>query len=688
MGDLQSLQAFINCLDQRSLPRILQVCSGVYFQGSVYEISGSEVCLSTGDLVKIIGLELLSVSCEDVNTGDSFVLPIHYTGNFRLVAEDLPYNTVEELVGLCPVGVDACGSFTFRSTQELIVDNFTLAPDEHLSLLSVEVSEDGERLARCQVLGHNMAYAELLLPLSLKGEFYECEDERGYFLQEIMSSARLSCRRFCNTNTKSSGGLLMFSPVYEISAIMHLRKNIVKFPSTLEVDVQDVTDQFQDLVFITPLSLPEVVSQPKESFPTMAEILEAPEGNQYFSCSWFGGLQKGKSLILHECHQKTMILASTPKGKKGKQYFMISDDYGGRMRRRAREFGSVYELYLASSQSPGLKVSVSRDYEADEDEGMPALGVGENLEVLGMSLMDRLKPGAAEKVESLICKRTHEVDDDDDDDEDDSEEISMPLFMAGHFVEKLSDNKKYRLNDLVSGSLPVDVKVVTRDKDLEKDPLMGLPALKLEETFTETTVLTSLPHNPDWCFELPVRWLQMSVCFTSDDLPWSRPPELHVETVTEMTEKFYYEYHKLIGKTEEPPPRPPKRKKSSCDANKKVQSLPSLGSSVSKQLDKLSLGPKVEKRSVPPPPQDETLHQPPPLLPRKSISLAESSSMPNMYVKSPRMSHKSGTFTDYIQILVVLNKMYTLTFSYLPLIKQRRDFLTRIMTTSLSRTHL
>uniref|UniRef100_A0AAY5K3C8 CABIT domain-containing protein n=1 Tax=Esox lucius TaxID=8010 RepID=A0AAY5K3C8_ESOLU len=41
-----SLQQFIASLDQTCLPRILQVCSGVYFQGSVYELSGSEVCLS------------------------------------------------------------------------------------------------------------------------------------------------------------------------------------------------------------------------------------------------------------------------------------------------------------------------------------------------------------------------------------------------------------------------------------------------------------------------------------------------------------------------------------------------------------------------------------------------------------------------------------------------------------------
>ncbi len=34
MGDLlQSLRDFINCLDQQSLPRVLQVSSGVYFQG-------------------------------------------------------------------------------------------------------------------------------------------------------------------------------------------------------------------------------------------------------------------------------------------------------------------------------------------------------------------------------------------------------------------------------------------------------------------------------------------------------------------------------------------------------------------------------------------------------------------------------------------------------------------------------
>lgn len=102
------LQQFIASLDSACLPKIVQVCSGVYFQGkkivlpklcktflcpytvnvfcflsvsgSIYELSGSEVCFSTGDLIKVIGIELLSVSCEDVDNHQKFELPITHTG--------------------------------------------------------------------------------------------------------------------------------------------------------------------------------------------------------------------------------------------------------------------------------------------------------------------------------------------------------------------------------------------------------------------------------------------------------------------------------------------------------------------------------------------------------------------------------------------------------------------------------
>lgn len=62
-----------------SLPHFLLSVSG-----SIYEISGSEVCFSTGDLIKVIGTELLSVCCEDISSNKKFELPINHTGRFEL----------------------------------------------------------------------------------------------------------------------------------------------------------------------------------------------------------------------------------------------------------------------------------------------------------------------------------------------------------------------------------------------------------------------------------------------------------------------------------------------------------------------------------------------------------------------------------------------------------------------------
>uniref|UniRef100_A0A673UFT8 Thymocyte selection associated family member 2 n=1 Tax=Suricata suricatta TaxID=37032 RepID=A0A673UFT8_SURSU len=66
-----SLQDFVCALDPSSLPRVLRVCSGVYFQGSIYEISGNECCLSTGDLIKVTQICLQKVVCENPRTGQT-----------------------------------------------------------------------------------------------------------------------------------------------------------------------------------------------------------------------------------------------------------------------------------------------------------------------------------------------------------------------------------------------------------------------------------------------------------------------------------------------------------------------------------------------------------------------------------------------------------------------------------------
>lgn len=72
----------MNFLDLFCLPLFALFILHFFFSvsGSVYEISGCEVSFSTGDLIKVIGLELLSICCEDFNINERFELPINHTG--------------------------------------------------------------------------------------------------------------------------------------------------------------------------------------------------------------------------------------------------------------------------------------------------------------------------------------------------------------------------------------------------------------------------------------------------------------------------------------------------------------------------------------------------------------------------------------------------------------------------------
>lgn len=68
----------------------------IYFlTGSVYDVSGYEVSFSTGDLIKVIGTELLSICCEDLSMNETFELPINHTGP----SEDFPQNSKSNV---CP----------------------------------------------------------------------------------------------------------------------------------------------------------------------------------------------------------------------------------------------------------------------------------------------------------------------------------------------------------------------------------------------------------------------------------------------------------------------------------------------------------------------------------------------------------------------------------------------------------
>lgn len=341
---------------------------------------------------------------------------------------------------------------------------------------------------------------------------------------------------------------------------------MLRFPSSLAVDVVDITETCQGVSFVTPLSLPEVHSQSDQSFPVVVEVLEAPEFRSMIKSAWLPQLQQGVRLIFHGRTTSPMTVVSSGKSCKAQRYFLVSERYAGRFRRRPRGFDSAYELYAAAAQTPGLRVSVTRDCEEAEEGGLPGLSVGERLEVVACQKV-QLPCG---RVDAVVCVRLRDADDgdgDDDDEEDDEvgagrreARIYLPLYMQGHFVELLSDNKKYALKAL-GEKLPLDVKAVSRDPGLKEDPLVGFPSLRLAGVTLEPTVRASFLHAPHLCFEIPTRRLCMSVCRTQQPLPWppTQAPKCTAEPVTEVTDRFWHHFQKEALPLLSPPPRPPKR---------------------------------------------------------------------------------------------------------------------------------
>lgn len=48
--------------------------------GSIYEISGNECCLSTGDLIKVTHVRLQKVVCKNLGTGQTMELAPNFQG--------------------------------------------------------------------------------------------------------------------------------------------------------------------------------------------------------------------------------------------------------------------------------------------------------------------------------------------------------------------------------------------------------------------------------------------------------------------------------------------------------------------------------------------------------------------------------------------------------------------------------
>ncbi|NXS42919.1 THMS2 protein, partial [Balaeniceps rex] len=510
-----SFQEYICSLDPATLPRILRICSGVYFQGSVYEISGNECCLSTGDLLKVMAIALQKVICEDTETGQTMELPPTFKGEQG-----------------CPVPAQ---------TQWV--------PSSHGRPLQPPWAQPHCPTGLFQPVPSTGPYP------TLRGPFLEGSRQRGLTLHQALGRwDRRPQPLLCPSIGRCA---LLLHPVYEVHAAMHLRRDLVKIPSTLEVDVEDVTEEAQHVHFTRPLLLSEVLGM-KEGLPAQAEILEGPSGPAVFESTWVPRLRRGQQLQLHGLSHAWRVLASAPGSSR---HFLLSSTYQGRFRQRPRQFTGVQALAAGLQPGRQLRVVVTQDCEGRGDD-VPPLGVGDQLEAWRLQGNG---PGTR-----LLCHR-HSGEE-----EEEGEELLLPLDLGGGFVEAACDSKKYGLVELLEQQpLPCEVRVVAPDPGLERDALGALPALRLEARLDQPFLVVSFCEEPEEGFEIPPQWLDLSLLLSEGPIH-PRPPCTRRSRVEELTEAFYYRLlAQLPGSLAPPPPRPPKRAQAGSGPGERCHSGPS-----------------------------------------------------------------------------------------------------------------
>lgn len=340
-----------------------------------------------------------------------------------------------------------------------------------------------------------------------------------------------------------------------------MRRTIVKIPSTLEVDVEDITASSQNIHFIKPLLLSEALAQ-GGPFPLSTEILEVPEGPPIFLSPWVGSLYKGQKLCIYGLASSPWRVLASSKGRKVPRHFMVSAAYQGKLRLRPREFPTAYDLLGAFQPGQPLRVVVTKDCEgeAEEHPEFYSLAVGDRLEVLGSG---QVYGAQGQDLSVLVCQRLSDQLGEENEDEygevEDQERILLPLYTPGGFVEDMNDSRRYSLADLTAQcSLPCEVKVVAKDSSNPADPLVSFPGLRLEEKITEPFLVVGLDSTPGMYFEIPPRWLDLTVVEAERQSDQLAEP-LPVATVEELSDAFYYNLRKLpASENQAPPPRPPK----------------------------------------------------------------------------------------------------------------------------------
>uniref|UniRef100_A0A8B9Z8S8 Thymocyte selection associated n=1 Tax=Anas platyrhynchos TaxID=8839 RepID=A0A8B9Z8S8_ANAPL len=543
-----TLEKFIHSLDPRALPRVLQIQSGIYFQGSIYEMFGNECCLSTGEVIKVTGFKinkLIASICEnneDSQFSAKVELPLNFPGLYKVVADKTPYISIEEITRKVAIGSTRFGHPCFYSSEDIKLANLTIKQGEQINFNSVE-EVNGTMAVNCGVVRNNQSHS-FTLPLSQEGTFYECEDDQIYTLKEIAEWKIPRCRnrivKLSNTlhSWDSSNplpdnfdGCLILTPVYEVQAVMKFRKDIVHILSDLDVEVKDITDCYD-------------IKQLME-FPMVAEVMEGPLGRQ----KPYNLLHIGKEIVIYKKYQATRVLASEIRSDSPKRHFLIPMTYKGKFKRRPREFPTAYDLEIARSEREQLHVVATKAFDSPHAE-LFSVSVGDQFLVQQRQTSEVLYEGRKKVIDVLACEQILS---------DTYKEVLLPMYMEGGFVEVIHDKKQYQLSEICKEfRLPFNVKVSVRDLSIKEDVLAAVPGLQLEEEITDSYLLISSASSPVESWEIPVYRLNMSVHLLSKDVQAVLPP-MTKTTVEEISEEEYYMVRRFENQTLHPPPRPPKK---------------------------------------------------------------------------------------------------------------------------------
>ncbi|KAJ8008982.1 hypothetical protein DPEC_G00084080 [Dallia pectoralis] len=555
-----TLDKFTCSLDIKTLPRVVQIQSGYYFQGSVYDLHGREWSFSYGELLKIIGISVTRLSAELQAPGSKSMtvdLPLDYPGLFMIMDDTRPYTSIQEIVDKVGISYERLGHSEFFSAIMLELPEVTIQAKESFRLTAMRM-EDGDGHVECEVIRKDSKHV-FTLKLSHTGEFYECADDQFYTLRELVEWKMPKGRKRTVTWAKTFpskekcvcqlpedySGELVLTPVYELQTVSKYGKTVVFIPSTLDVEVLDVTEECDDACFMQPLSLREVFDKPSEVFPLRAEVIVPPAQAQ----PELAFLASSKQIIVHGVHQAKRILASELRSE-AQRRFLIPMSYNGRLKRRPRTFPTAYDLEVAKSDMEQLHVVATKSFETHY-EGLSSVSPGDQYIVHQRETSEVIYGGRRKTVEALACKLMVEKS---------YQDVLIPMCLDGGFVEVIHDKKQYTFPEVCQRfSLPFNVKVSMRDLSLNEDVLAAATGLQLEEEITDPYLLVS---NLDLsqCWEVPVNRTNMTLqlLFRGNGL---EPPQGQVfrSVVEEIGEDCYFVLRRYVNASVLPPPRPPKK---------------------------------------------------------------------------------------------------------------------------------